>query len=173
MAPTDTPAPARAYRVWWAGGAAFAAVACAPRVAGGVAVWCCAPALLACGWMGTLGGGWLLCAARALRARGVVAEGRLERPCEKSVDDAVLRCHVYAYTGTRGEPRTCTCVDTRGAAWVRVLYDPADPDGSSRIGTRTAGMLAFGVLLLPAFGVPALVGRAGAAVLAVFLACAG
>lgn len=58
-------------------------------------------------------------------------------------------------------------MDTGGAAWVRVLYDPADPDGSSQVGTGTAGMLVFGVVLLLVGGIPVLVGSAGAAVVAV------
>ena len=53
-----------------------------------------------------------------------------------------------------------------------ILYDPADPDGSSQVGTGTAGMFLFGVVLLLVFGIPVMAGGVLAAVLAVFFAFA-
>ncbi|MGW1804819.1 hypothetical protein [Streptomyces sp. NPDC002078] len=98
----------------------------------------CVPALAACGCLSTMSGWRLVRAAWVLRTRGVAAEGRLESFREISTEKGPL-----------------------------TLYDPADPDGSSQVGTGTAGMLVFGVVLLLVGGIPVLVGSAGAAVVAV------
>ncbi|MFI6352518.1 hypothetical protein ACIBJF_07570 [Streptomyces sp. NPDC050743] len=101
---------------------------------------------------------------------GVAAEGRLESSREIGTDDGPLTRWVYSYTDARGTRRECVGVDTGGAAWVRILYDPADPDGSSQAGTGTAGMFVFGAVLLLVFGIPVRVGAAGAGVIAVTFA---
>ncbi|MGW0204658.1 hypothetical protein ACWDZ8_02140 [Streptomyces sp. NPDC003233] len=159
----------RGRRLWWAGGGVFALTACVLGIAAGVAsvVWFCVPALAACGCLSTMSGRRLVRAAWVLRTRGVAAEGRLESFRVISTENGPLARYVYACTDARGARRECVGMDTGGAAWVRVLYDPADPDGSSQVGTGTAGMLVFGVVLLLVGGIPVLLGSAGAAVVAV------
>ncbi|MET8801443.1 hypothetical protein [Streptomyces sp. NPDC004546] len=151
----------RGRRLWWAGGGLFVSAACLLGVAGGVV-----PVVV---FLAALPVGAVVRAAWVLRRRGVVAEGRLESSYAETVEDVVVRRYVYAYSDARGERRTCTGTDVRGDAWAPILYDPADPDGSSQVGTGTAGMLAFGAVLLLVFGIPVAAG-AVAVLLAVVLA---
>jgi hypothetical protein len=162
----------RGRRLWWAGGGLFVSAVCLLGVAGGVVPVVVLLAALPVGAVGcwsARAGRRLVRAAWVLRRRGVVAEGRLESSYTATVEDVVVRRYVYVYSDARGERRTCTGTDVRGDAWAPILYDPADPDGSSQVGTGTAGMLAFGAVLLLVFGIPVAAG-AVAVLLAVVLA---
>ncbi|MEV6055566.1 hypothetical protein [Streptomyces sp. NPDC052107] len=163
----------RGRRLWWAGGGVFALTAGVLGVVGGWAsfvIWLCVPGLVACGCLAARGGFRPVRAVWVLRARGVTAEGRLESSHGIGTENGPLTRWVYSCTDARGTRRECIGADTGGAAWVRILYDPADPDGSSQVGTGTAGMFVFGVVLLLVFGIPVLVGAARAAVIAVTFA---
>ncbi|MQY35913.1 hypothetical protein SRB17_39090 [Streptomyces sp. RB17] len=159
----------------WAGAGVVALTSGVLGVAGGVApvgMWLFALAVGAVGWWSARAGCRLVGAVVVLRRRGTVAEGRLESSRVESVEDALVTRHVYSYTDLSGERRTCTGTDTRGTPWAPILYDPADPDGTSQVGTRTAGMFVLGAVLLLMFGIPVLGGCAMAAGLAVSIAFA-
>ncbi|MEU9474435.1 hypothetical protein [Streptomyces sp. NPDC048191] len=133
-------------------------------------MWLCAVAVGVVGWWSARAGCALVGAVVVLRRRGVVAEGRLESSYVETVEDALLTRYVHSCTDLSGARRSCTGTDTGGAAWAPVLYDPADPDESSQVGTGTAGMFVFGAVLLLVFGIPVLGGCAPAAGIAVSIA---
>jgi hypothetical protein len=89
--------------------------------------------------------------AVVLRRRGITVEGRLKWSYELGEDAAGMH-RTYEYVDARGTTRTRSGWEG-GADAVEIMYDPEDPECTTKVGHGTAGDLALGLLFL-AFGLP-------------------
>ena len=82
-----------------------------------------------------------------LRRRGITVEGRREGSYEVGTGEDAVTHHTYAYVDAQGNARTRSGRQG-GADEVDILYDPEDPEGTTKVGHGTAGHLALGLFRL-------------------------
>ncbi|MCX5362173.1 hypothetical protein OG864_26030 [Streptomyces sp. NBC_00124] len=86
-------------------------------------------------------------AGAVLRRRGITVEGRRERSYEVGTGEDAVTHHTYEYVDALGITRTRSGREG-GADGVDILYDPEDPEGTTKVGHGTAGHLAVGLFHL-------------------------
>ncbi|MFF4398290.1 DUF3592 domain-containing protein [Streptomyces sp. NPDC001480] len=91
--------------------------------------------------------------AVVLRRRGITVEGRLKYSFDTGSGEDRVTHHVYRYVDALGEPRERTG-EEGGPDQVEIVYDPEDPEGTTKVGRGTAGQLTSGVLGLLLLAVP-------------------
>ncbi|WP_328872651.1 hypothetical protein OHT76_22520 [Streptomyces sp. NBC_00287] len=158
--PVERPGVEPGYVVLWALGVAFVLVAVALVVRGAgeqaVVFWLVGPVVLGCGGAALAGGLTTVREAAVLRTRGITVEGRLTLSYEMGTGEDAVTHYEYTYVDARGQTRTRSG-PAGGAEEVEIVYDPEDPEGTTKVGRGTAGVLALGVFYL-VIGVPATLG---------------
>ncbi|MGW7206389.1 hypothetical protein [Streptomyces sp. NPDC054837] len=114
-----------------------------------VVFWLAGPVLTGAGSTTLPGGVRTVREAVVLRRRGITVEGRREGSYEVGTGEDVVTHHTYAYVDALGNTRTRSGRQG-GADEVDILYDPEDPEGTTKVGHGTAGHLALGLFRLVA-----------------------
>ncbi|RPE42361.1 hypothetical protein EDD90_5489 [Streptomyces sp. Ag109_O5-1] len=91
--------------------------------------------------------------AAVLRARGIAVEGRLEYSYGTGSGEDTVRHHVYSYVDPHGVRRSRSGTEC-GAQEVEIVYDPEDPEGTTKVGCRAGWQLTGGVLVAVLPGLP-------------------
>jgi hypothetical protein len=112
-----------------------------------VVYWLAGPMLTGAGGTVLPGGVRTVREAVVLRRRGITVEGRRERSYEVGTGEDAATHHMYAYVDALGNARTRSGRQG-GADEVDILYDPEDPEGTTKVGHRTAGHLFLGLFRL-------------------------
>ena len=117
-----------------------------------VVFWLVGPVLLGAGGPALVGGVGMVGQAVVLRGRGITVEGRLKWSYEVGTGEDAVMHHTYEYVDALGTTRTRSGRDG-GADAVEIMYDPEDPEGTTKVGRGVAGHLALGLMFL-ALGLP-------------------